>query len=172
MAKPRVFVDTNVIIESFRVNCWVSLCNRYSVETVETCFNEALAGNPNKPGYNPVNRTVLANGLTALHAVSPIDIARFTFQFPEHMGLDDGELHLLAWLHPQNIMSESLIMISTADRAAVRATGELGWLDSLVSLEELANKSGVSKNTIQNLLDHYKINWLSTLKTKIILDLL
>jgi hypothetical protein len=37
MSKLRVLVDTCVIIEAFRVNCWKALCNHFSVETVECC---------------------------------------------------------------------------------------------------------------------------------------
>jgi hypothetical protein len=51
MAKQRVFVDTNVILETFRTNCWKAICDRFSVETVAAVVAESLAGDPTEPGY-------------------------------------------------------------------------------------------------------------------------
>ncbi|MBO4123014.1 hypothetical protein J5T34_19995 [Cupriavidus gilardii] len=44
MAKVRVFVDTNIILEAFRTGCWAAICERYAIETVEKCVEEALTG--------------------------------------------------------------------------------------------------------------------------------
>jgi len=30
MPKERVFLDTNVIIESFRIGCWTAICARHN----------------------------------------------------------------------------------------------------------------------------------------------
>lgn len=63
MEKTRVFVDTNVILEANRVGCWTSICNRYSVETVEKCIEEVLTGNPDDPNRVHVDRDTLVNNL-------------------------------------------------------------------------------------------------------------
>ncbi len=51
MTLRRVFFDTNVIIEAFRVDCWNAICGTFVVETVEKCVEETLSGNPSDPGY-------------------------------------------------------------------------------------------------------------------------
>ncbi len=68
MAKQRVFVDTNVIIEAFRTHCWSAICGRYAVETVTSVVAEALAGDPSEPGYVVVDEGPLRGGLSKVHA--------------------------------------------------------------------------------------------------------
>lgn len=68
-ARVRVFVDTNVILEAFRVGCWSSLATTFSIETVEKCVEEALTGDPTDPRHVAVDRDVLVAGLSARHPV-------------------------------------------------------------------------------------------------------
>jgi len=42
--RPRVFVDTNIILEAVRTGCWMALTTTFSIETVEKCIEEALTG--------------------------------------------------------------------------------------------------------------------------------
>lgn len=51
MPKKRVFVDTDVILECFRIKVWSELTQRCQVETIRTCYDEALAGNSLAAGY-------------------------------------------------------------------------------------------------------------------------
>lgn len=94
MARERVFVDTNVIVEAFRIGCWSTISNRYAIETVEKCAAETQSG----------------------------------------------------------------------DRA-------LGWLDAVVCLEDLASASGSPKAQIDRLERHHRGEWLSSLKTRILLGI-
>ena len=45
-----VLVDTNIIIEAVRVNCWGALTAHFSVETVEKCCEEARTGELHRTG--------------------------------------------------------------------------------------------------------------------------
>ena len=47
------------------------------------------------------------------------------------------------------------------------ATGNIGWLDSLTSLEHLANESGVTHGQINSLARHYRAGWLDEIRIKI-----
>ncbi len=167
MPRTRVFTDTNVILEAFRTRCWTAICQYYSVETVEKCIEEALTGDPDEPGHIRVDREVLIEGLAARHAVGRHERAALVFAHPECQGLDDGELHLLAWLHAQKLLPHVLVLVSTADKAAIVATGRLGGLDSLVSLEQLAQNSGVTRGQIDSLARHYRGSWLDEIKFKV-----
>lgn len=133
MSKSRVFVDTNIILEAFRTNCWTALCDRFKIETVEKCIEEALTGNQLNPRYIPV----------------------------------DGELHLFAWLNSHESLPDALILISTADKAAIISTERLGWIDSVVSLEKLLERSGITKAQMNNIARHFRDEWLNDIKLKI-----
>ncbi|ACL05402.1 hypothetical protein Dalk_3714 [Desulfatibacillum aliphaticivorans] len=167
MSKTRVFVDTNIIIEAFRTGCWTQICRKFSMETVEKCIEEALAGDPLEPNRIPVDKDPLISGLGAAHAVGKLELACLALGYPDLPALDDGELHLLAWLHAKGLLPEALVLISTADKAAVVATCQLGGMDSLASLEHLMKKSGGQHEQINNLRKHYRASWLDEIKTKI-----
>lgn len=63
MTKTRVFVDTNVILEAFRTNCWAAICEHFAIETVEKCIEEALTGDPTERGRVDVPPEELISGL-------------------------------------------------------------------------------------------------------------
>ena len=67
MAKTRVFIDTNIIIEAFRTRCWAAICNKFAIETVDKCVEEALTGNPDDPRHIHIHRDTLLEGLTGRH---------------------------------------------------------------------------------------------------------
>lgn len=172
MNKQRVFVDTNVILESFRTGCWTAICQTYSIETVEKCIEEALTGDPTEPGRIVVPPDELIHGLSARHSVSKLELATFALQHPECQALDDGELHLLAWLDAHHLLPHVTVLVSTADKAAIVATGRLGGLDSLASLEHLAQKSGVTRMQLNELKDHYRNGWLDEIRLKVRLGMI
>lgn len=172
MPKTRVFADTNVILEAFRTGSWTAICQQYAIETVEKCIEEALTGDPTDPGRIHVDQQALISGLAQRHSVGKKELANLVLAHPHCQGLDDGELHLLAWLHNQGILPNALILVSTADKAAIVATNRLGWIDSLVSLEQLAQKSGLTRGQIDSLAKHYRAGWLDEIKVKVRLGII
>ena len=61
----------------------------------------------------------------------------------------------------------SWFCLSTADKAAIVATGQLDGIDALVSLEHLALNSGATRGHLANLKDHYRIDWLDRIKIRV-----
>lgn len=171
MPKPRVFVDTCIIIEAFRVGCWKSLCAHYSVETVEACISEACTGDPLLPGRTLIDREELTSRLAGRHGTTDLMLAQIAMDYPDLPGIDDGELHLLAWLHAHRPLDASLL-ISTSDKAALRATHDLEWLDLVASLEALAKKAGVERKRLDKLEEHFSEGWMSTIRMKLRMDAL
>lgn len=169
MAKQRVFVDTNIILEAFRTGCWSAITTRFSIETVEKCVEEALTGDPDEPGRVDVDPEHLRAQLSGRHQVSDLALASFALAHPEWAGLDDGERHLLAWLKDMGLLGNAMIAISTADRAAVTSAFELGSGDSLISLEELIVTTRGSRPSGVTLRMHFSKQWLSQLKTDLLL---
>lgn len=167
MTKRRVFVDTNVILEAFRTGCWAIICEHFAIETVEKCIEEALTGDPNDLDRIDIPSKELFDGLTARHAVTKKQLATFALNHPRCQALDDGELHLLAWLDEKALLPKVMVLLSTADKAAIVATGSLNGLDSLVSLEYLAKNSGATRGQMTSLKNHYRVEWLDDIKVKV-----
>lgn len=171
MAKQRVLVDTCVIIEAFRIKCWKALCNHFDVETVECCVAECCTGDPLRPGRVDISHEELVAGLAQIHTVDATMLATLTLECHDLPALDDGELHMMAWLraHPEDAV---LTVISTADQAAVRATHTLDLLDRVWSLEEMAKTAHVGRKQLNGLHSHFQEDWLSSLRTKLRLGVL
>ena len=151
----------------FGQGVWRAISQRYAVETVEKCIEEALTGDPDEPRRIHVEMNDLVAGLAARHAVSKRELAALAIHHPECQGLDDGELHLLAWLRANDLLPHVYVLVSTADKAAIVATGRIGGLDSLVSLEQLAQDSGVTRLQINSLARRYRSNWLDEIRFKV-----
>lgn len=166
----RVFVDTNVVIEAFRTNCWTAICAQFAIETVEKCVEESLTGNTSHPARISIDPHMLSNGLAARHVVDKLTLATFVLENPACAGIDDGELHLLAWLKQRNPHMTDKLLISTADKAAIRAIAHLKWLDDVICLEDLAKQAGVAEKQIKQLAQHHRKTWLNAVKTSILLD--
>lgn len=164
MSRTRVFVDTNVILEAVRTNCWKPLCSRYAVETVDKCIEEARTGDPYDTSRIQVPDGLLTPAMLARHQVSNAQIATLVLAFPVCTGLDAGEQHLLAHLHTRESEHGAQVLLSTADRAAVTSAGAIGWLDRLIALEAMARQSGVSRQQVEQLKRHYLNDWLDRVR--------
>ena len=167
-----MFVDTNVILEAFRTGCWSAICSRYFIETVEKCVEEALTGNPGDPRHIAVPPQALSTGLSGKHHVTPKALASLVITYAPSGALDDGEKHLLAWLQESGLLPSEVIVVSTADKAALVTTHGLGWLDCAVSLEVLARNAGVARATLAALALQYQEDWLVSIKTRIRLGII
>ncbi len=172
MPKIRVFAGTNVILESFRTGCWKAISNHFAIETVEKCIEETLTGDPTDPRHVAVTPAELHAGLTARHPVTRRDLAALVTSQPGCMTLDDGEKHLFAWLHASKLLPSNVIVVTTADKAALVASNGLGWISCITSLEHLACKAGVGRVNLDALALQYREDWLSSIKTKIMLGII
>jgi hypothetical protein len=172
MSEIRVFADTNVILEAFRTRCWTAISTHFSVETVEKCVEETLTGDPSDPRHIAVPPTDLQTGLAAQHPVTRKELAGLVASQPGCMTLDDGEKHLFAWLHASKLLPSNVIVVTTADKAALVASHGLGWLNCMTSLEDLARKAGVGRVNLDALDLQHREDWLSSIKTKIMLGII
>src|ERR1043166_5392061 len=71
MARHRgpVLVDTNVIIECWRVSAWRALTGGYQVETVQMCEIETQTGLQRRRREQQIDAAELRSSLKATHAV-------------------------------------------------------------------------------------------------------
>ena len=152
-----VLVDTNVVIEAFRARCWRAVSSHFAVEIVEKCCEEALTGDPLRPGYIVVDAAQLRMGLQKRHAVSAVQRAQVKARLTYPDALDAGETDLLA----HTLGRSDAWIASCADRAAVNAALELGWEEHFISLEAMARAAGATPT----LKHHFTDRWLSEVRT-------
>ena len=65
-----VLVDTNVVLECWRVGSWRALAGGYSVETVEDCVTETQTGFQRRRPEQRIDAAVLRSSLARVHDVS------------------------------------------------------------------------------------------------------
>lgn len=168
MPKKRVFVDTNVILECFRINVWTELTQRCQVETVEMCCTEALTGDRTRAGFVVVDPSVLRKGCHAVHPVAQGDLDRLLMAYDEMYRLDDGELHLFAYLHAKKIRLSDVTVLSTADKGAIlRANDIPGWLDWVQSLQEVLKEAKLPRGKVDEVEYQHTTAFLSEVRTKV-----
>jgi hypothetical protein len=133
-----VIVDTNVIIESWRVSAWKALTGGYAVETVGTCFIETQTGFQRRRPEELIDAEVLKATLKQVIAVEDRDLAVALTRDLEIAALDPGEQAL--WAHAAG-RSDAWVLCGP-DRASLRIGIRLGLRDRMVSLERLLEDVG------------------------------
>lgn len=152
--------------------CWTAITTRFAVETVEKCVEETLTGDLNDPHHVTVAPAELRAGLAACYPVTRKEPAALVIGHPNCMMPDDGEKRLFALLLAGKLRPGNDIVVTTADKAAWVASNGLGWLNSMTSLENLARKAGVGRVSLDALALQYREDWLSVIKTKIMLGII
>lgn len=157
-----ILMDTSVIIEAYRTNCWNAVTAHFSVATVEKCYEETLTGDQLRPGYVAVDPENLRQGLADRNAVSNVERAALSLSLENADALDAGERDLLAHL----LGRPGVWLVSCADRAAVNAALAMGFEDRLVSSDAIARAAGARPD----LRRHFTEAWLREVRTAFKLD--
>ena len=158
-APKHVLVDTNVIIEAHRTRCWRALVGHYQMDTVAKCLEECETGNRRR--NTVVIDTALLKQELQPKAVTPAMILSLEQRIGGRVDLDPGEKELLAYA----ITLQDCWVVTSPDKAAVRAGHFLGVMDQFVSLEELATSAGERPA----MKEQYTNRWLSSFKTQVLL---
>lgn len=158
-----VLVDTNIIIEAVRTNCWSAVTAHFIIETVEKCCEEARTGQAHRPGYVEIDEAALRTRLT-VRRVAETEMAALGLRDAEIFHLDPGEREL--WAHA--LSRTDAWVACSCDRDAINAAVRLGWEDRLVSLEELAHAVG-ARVALKHLREQFKSGRLSEWRTAALL---
>jgi hypothetical protein len=140
MARHRgpVLVDTNVILECWRIGAWKALSGGYGVETVEDCVIETQTGYQRRRAEQQIEQAVLQASLAAVHKVSDRERAAAIVRDSQVAFLDPGEQSL--WAHA--LTRNDAWVLCGPDRASLRIGVRLGLRDRLVALEQLLRDAG------------------------------
>lgn len=150
-----VLVDTNVIIEAWRIDAWRALCGGYALETVEECVIETQTGFQRRRPERQIDEAVLRSGLRSVHKVSDAERAAVLVRDGEIAMLDEGEKAL--WAHA--LARSDAWVLCGPDKASLRIGVRLNLRDRLIALERLLDDAGFRPKT--PLKGAYRQDWLS-----------
>lgn len=158
MARHRgpVLVDTNAILESFRVGSWRALSGGYAVETVEDCIIETQTGFQRRSPEMQIDEAELRASLKAIHPVIDAQRAVVAVRAPD-IALDVGERSL--WAHA--LTRSDAWVLCGPDKASMRFGVRLGLKDRLIALETLLSDAGHRPK--EALKPAYTAKWLDKL---------
>jgi len=133
-----VLVDTNAILECWRTKSWGALSGGYAVQTVDECVMETQTGYQRRRPEQQIDERELRGRLSAVHSVSPLELASATLRDGTLSRLDVGERTL--WAHA--ITRKDAWVLCGPDIASLRLGVRLGLQNQLVALEALLNDVG------------------------------
>jgi hypothetical protein len=155
-----LLVDTNVIIEGHRTQCWTALTSRYEVQTVEKCLEETLTGYQKRRPEEVIDQIALRQSLRAVHAVTEEHIAAAVTREPLIGQIDPGEKHL--WSHA--LSRDDVWILCGPDGSNVRVAVNLGLGDRLVALEPLL--AAIGHRPKIPLKSHHRAEWLDSKRSQ------
>jgi hypothetical protein len=150
-----VLVDTNAIVEAWRVDAWRALRGGYTLETVEECVIETQTGFQKRRPEQQIDRQTLLAGLKTVHKVSDAERAAALVRDGEIAMLDEGEKAL--WAH--SLARSDAWVLCGPDKASMRIGVRANLRDRLISVERLLDDVGFSPKT--PLKSAYRQDWLT-----------
>ncbi len=158
-----VLVDTNVILECWRIGAWKALAGGYGVETVEDCVIETQTGFQRRRVEQQVNNAQLRDSLAVVQKVESKEHAAAAVRDPLFSSLDVGERSL--WAHA--LTRSDAWVLCGPDKASLRLGVRLGFRDRLVALETLLSDAGFrSKEPLRT---NYTTKWLDQTLSEIVI---
>jgi hypothetical protein len=136
--KGPVLVDTNIILECWRTGSWRALTGGYAVETVDDCVMETQTGFQRRRIEQQIDERELRARISAVHGVSPLELAAATLRDGTLSFLDVGERAL--WAHALT-RNDSWVLCGP-DAASLRFGVRLGLQRQLMALEALLEDVG------------------------------
>jgi hypothetical protein len=158
-----VLVDTNVILEAYRIGAWKALSSGYAVETVEDCVTETQTGFQRRRREEQIDAGELRASLKGVHGVSDRQLAEVAIRALD-IALDVGERAL--WAHA--LTRTDGWLLCGPDKASLRAGIRFGYRDQLVSLERLLDEAG--HRTKLNLGLAHTTRWLEQTLRELVLS--
>ena len=101
--------------------------------------------------------------LAKVHPVTEVERATFALSYSDAGGMDEGERDLFAHAYGRARRGDERWLLTSPDKASVRAAVKLGWGDRLCSLGGLIERTG-SRPKIP-IADHHGERWLQVQRT-------
>jgi hypothetical protein len=135
---------------------------------VRTVVDETQRGDTTRRKYVVVEKEMLLSTLTSVHDITEKNRADFMIRLKAlhpKIEMDAGERDLLAHILAHEKPAPDILVLTTSDRAAIRACCTLQWGDCLVSLERLLKDAGSPPKSLAQLEGHDREAWLIQVRT-------
>lgn len=154
-----VLTDAVIVIGAHEQKYWEFLCNSYKIGIPATILEDEIFYFNSGAGMQ---------GIAASQWVKEGKVERLEADIKDYQNLsrmlssvflnsiDRGEKEALALLGSNKGKD---YLFCTADRAAVRALGVLGWRERGISVEALLKKAGKSESALKKLPRHFREEW-------------
>lgn len=163
-----VLIDTNVIIEAYRLSCWEHLSKTFELHTVSKVLEETQNGYNNR-STETVDYDSLKQSFHYVHDVTQQELLVCNMKHPDAriLDLDPGERDLIAYA---TSLGKNCWLLCSPDKAAMRTSHSLGCLDNIVSLEALLDITSLQLRS--KLKDNYTESWHSRIRVSILMGAL
>ena len=121
-----VLIDTNVIIEAHRVNCWNPLAQYFNLHTVEKVIEETQTGYQNRRPEQTIDQTLLRKSFCEIETITELQIVEFDMS-NVGQGLDDGEKQLIIYAHT---IEGNVWFLNSPDLASIKYSCQNPMLQS------------------------------------------
>lgn len=150
-----IILDAVIVIEAHERKLWDYLCSNYKIALPAIIFEEELfyfTSDNGKKGLMP-SKWLKEGKIERLEAeINHYKYLKEKLSKDFLDALDAGELEALALLSDSKYKN---YFFSTADKAAIKALGVLGWRENGISLEELLRGGSVPAWKYQKLQYHF-----------------
>lgn len=154
-----ILTDAVIVIGAHNEQYWELLCNSYQIAIPATILEDELFyfGSKNNTHAIMPSKWVEEGKVQRLEA-ELLDFQVLQRQLSENFmnSLDPGELEALALLGSKKYKN---YLFTTADRAAIKTLGVLGWSSQGISVEALLKRVGAPKKTLNSLPKHFTKKW-------------
>jgi hypothetical protein len=154
-----ILTDAVIVIGAHEQRYWELLCNHYRIVLPATILEDEIfyfRQQGHKQGLTP-SLWIAQGKVERLEAgVDDYESLRSKLSKDFMNSLDAGELEALALLGSLNCRNHSF---ATADRAAIKALGVLGWSTRGISVEALLDRAGGLASIIKKLPQHCTKRW-------------
>jgi hypothetical protein len=158
-----ILLDTNVILECWRIGAWRALARGYRLETVEDCVTETQTGFQKRRREQQIDAAVLQQSMAAIHRPEAREFAMLAVQ-AQDIVLDPGERAL--WAHA--LTRNDDWVLCGPDKASLRFGVRTGFRERLVALDALLMAVGCRPKEAFRL--NYTTAWLAKALSEIVIS--
>ena len=155
-----VLIDTNVILEAHRLNCWKPFSDYFELHTVDKVIEETQTGFQNRRPEQTIDVGTLQDSFAHIENITDLQVIEFDMGNQE-VALDDGEKALMIYAHS---LSQKAWFLNSPDKASIRYACSKGWSDQLTSLDAMVKHMHLRLK--QALKQNYTDSWLAQEKFK------
>lgn len=158
---PSILADAVIVIGAHQEQCWELLYNSYQIAIPATILEDEIFYFKSEDD----KKVIMPSKWVQEGRIQRLEAELFDYQALQEKlsdifmkSIDSGELEALALLGSKK---HTDYLFTTADRAAIKALGILGWGSRGISMEALIERVGGSHQMLKRLPKHFTKKWFN-----------